>query len=173
MLVAVDLETECAVEGCSDKECDHALDHNRNRITVIGISNSTGSTSKVFRGVGLVTEFCNWVEQAGPEVKLTAFNGKFDFRQLMAHGARSFNLDRWVHDACLLAFSYHIKISDEWLASYEQQRTHLNKTLKTKHRRAGLHSLKTLAPYFLEVKPFWEAIDHDNDEYVLSFLQEA
>src|SRR5690606_24295618 len=36
-------------------------------------------------------------------------------------------------------------------------------------RKAGKHSLKTLAPYFLGVEPYWEAKtggEHDDDDYV-------
>lgn len=86
----------------------------------------------------------------------------------MHHGL-VLDLSRWTDDSMLQAFVCQEKISDIWLADYEQRRTELNKKRKhLKHRAASHHSLKTLAPYFLNVEPFWEPeIDHDDDEYVL------
>jgi DNA polymerase I-like protein with 3'-5' exonuclease and polymerase domains len=161
-LFAIDLETACAVEGCDDKHCRHALDHNRNKITVIAVSDG-GNHECVFRSID---DLLNWVE-SNPNVRFTAHSGKFDFKQLLARA--KLPLDLWVHDSCLLAFTSQDKIDETWLEDYEFKRREANKLRKGhKHREAKHHSLKTLAPYFLGVQPFWEPEDgHDNDEYVL------
>jgi DNA polymerase I-like protein with 3'-5' exonuclease and polymerase domains len=162
-LYGLDIETECAVEGCSGKDCGHALDFNRNRITVIAITDGLFN-EMVVRDLEI---FKRWLSY-NPEARFTAHLGKFDIKQLAARGIDI--VDRWVDDSCLLAFTSQVKIPDSWLADYELKRREQNK-LRTgmKHREAGKHSLKTLAPYFLKVQPFWEPEDgHDDDEYVLT-----
>lgn len=168
-LFGLDLETACNVEGCPGKSCDHALDQNRNKITMIAITNDA-DVSHVWRGPTGVVEFFNWLN-ANPTVVFTAHNGKFDFKQLINEaGESALNLiDRWVEDSILLAFSSSRKIDETYLANYESQRRELNKgRTGHKHREAGQHSLKTLAPYFLDVPGFWEPEEgFENDEYVL------
>lgn len=156
MLYALDIETECNV-GCTTA-CDHGLDPWRSRITVVAVANELEQL--VFRDLNSLKK---WLELNNP--RLTMQNGKFDTKHLLVHGVdvRPY----WVHDSQLLAFLFQTKIPDSWLASYEAKRIELNKTRKgVKHRPASLHSLKTLAPYFLDVEPFWEAESHDDNEYV-------
>lgn len=80
-----------------------------------------------------------------------------------------FDLSTWAEDSSLMAFNYHEKISDWWLDEYEAKRRELNKDRTgMKHRKSKYYGLKTLAPYFLNVKPFWEPEGGHNDiEYVL------
>ncbi len=167
-LVGFDIETECAVEGCHDKDCEHGLDFNRNRITVMALSDGD-KLEKVFRGSHsyMVNQLSQFIMD-NPDVRFTAHSGKFDFKNIIALGLTGI-LDLWTEDSCLLAFTHQDKIPDSWLADYNIKRVAANK-LRTghKHRDAGKHSLKTCAPFYLGVEPLWEPeAGHDDDEYVL------
>lgn len=162
-LYGLDVETECAVPTCTDSECKHALDQNRNKITLIAVTDGLFE-EHVFTQV---TDFNKWLNQQ-PAAMFTMHNGKFDVKQLVAHGG-TVTFKMWAHDSSLLAFNYEEKIDEGWLDEYEAKRRELNK-LRTgmKHREARHFSLKTLAPYFLKVKPFWEPEGgHNDQEYVL------
>lgn len=107
--------------------------------------------------------------------KLTEFNEeivgqnfKFDLKFLAKNGIDL--LDNYKWDTQIMAHICTKKIPDEWLEIYEFRRRKANQKLPqgVSHRKAGRYSLKTLAPYFLGVDPFWETPgNHDNDEYVL------
>lgn len=163
--IAIDLETECTVVGCKDygkaicRE-DHSLSPWHSRITVIGIFGKIKGeeVKKVFREIGA---FSGFIDSLDPLVTFVGHNFKFDLLHLHSKGV-SLDLDRWVGDSQLAAYVCTEKIPDEWLAEYNEKR----KAFKGQ-REAGKHSLKTLAPYFLGVEPFWEKEEHDNDEYVL------
>lgn len=170
MLASLDIETACGQIECPNygHACDHALDPRRNQITVIGIW--TPEEKYTFRNLD---KFLRWNSEYKPNY--TGFNLKFDLSVLNAKGA-NIPLERWTHDAFLMANVLTEKISPSWLEGYEAERKRLNEGLpKGKgHREAGQHSLKTLAPYFLDVPAFWEATtDHDNDEYVLKDAEYA
>lgn len=167
-LLGLDIETACNV-GCTS-ECDHALDQNRNRITLIAVTDG-GELNKVWHGEDAVSEFVLWCND-NPTAGFTAHAGKFDFKNIIHHagGQQAASLlDRWKYDSSLLAFTHTEKIPDNWLTDYEAKRQELNKARSgMKHREAGKHSLKTLAPYFLGVDAFWEPeTGHDDIEYVL------
>jgi DNA polymerase I-like protein with 3'-5' exonuclease and polymerase domains len=166
-IITFDVETECAVEGCEDKACRHALKFNQNRITVLAATDGLFN-SRVFRGPQLVAEFLSFVREQ--DAHLNAHNGKFDFEQVIYRGFPVEEaLERWTEDTSLLAFIHQNKIPDDWMERYEMKRRELN-ALRTgiKHREAGRHSLKTLAPYYLQVQPFWEPEhSHDDDAYVM------
>ena len=166
-LVGLDIETACNVQGCIDKDCKHALDPHRSKITVIGITDGD-NLKRVFRGSDKVQQLVKLLSEDST-VSFTAHNGKFDVKHLIVHGApRDLMVARWLHDSSLLAFTHQDKIQQSWLDSYEATRRELNKTRRgNSHRNAGPHSLKTTAPYYLGVAPFWEAETYDNDEYVL------
>lgn len=162
-LYGLDVETSCNVPDCTDKHCRHALDHNRARITCIAVTDGLFE-EHVFRHLSAMQE---WREK-NPDAVFTMHNGKFDMKMLRANGV-NIPLDRWAHDSSLLAFNYHEQIPASWLEEYDRQRVAHNKERTgLQHRKAGGLSLKTLAPYWLQVKPFWEPeTGHDNDEYVL------
>lgn len=166
-LVGLDIETACNVQGCIDKDCKHALDPHRSKITVIGLTDGD-KLKRVFRGPDKVQQLVSLLTTS-PDISFTAHNGKFDVKHLIVHGApRDLMVARWAHDSSLLAFTHQDKIPQSWLDSYEATRRELNKTRRgNSHRNAGPHSLKTTAPYYLGVPPFWEAETYDNDEYVL------
>lgn len=164
MLVSLDVETKCD-QGCTEA-CEHALDPNRNAVTIIGASwlDQYKEQTAVFRSIEELNKFLAHLRN--PD--LLGFNFKFDFRTLLSKGA-NIQLDQWKHDASLMASVYTRKVDPDYVAAYEAQRVLLNKNLpKGKgHRRTSGGSLKILAPYFLGVEPFWEATtDHNNEEYV-------
>jgi len=99
-------------------------------------------------------------------VSIVAHSGKFDVLWLVSKGlAPDGILDVWTGDTQLSAFVHTNKIDADWLAVYDAN--------KPPHvRPASLHSLKTLAPYFLGVPSYWEPEHgHDDDEYVLKDVE--
>lgn len=172
-LYGCDIETACNVAGCpgegrSDK-CDHALDAYKNRITCVAISDGLFDEA-VFRGPDLINRFNEFM--ASPiRPELTFHKGSFDFKVLKVHGA-FLAYEDWEDDSLLLLFNNPDKIPDEWMADYEAKAKELNAKRKahkhTEHRKAGKHSLKTCAPYYLGVEAFWEPeTGHDDDTYVI------
>ncbi len=161
---AIDLETACTVHGCSHQGkslCpnNHSLSPWHSRITVAAtVSNGT---RRVFRGPTLVEDMRAMFEAAG-DYEVVGHNFKFDWLHLAVHGWQ-IPLERWVGDSQLAAYVSTEKIPEHWLAEYEARR----KQLGPHHRKAGKHSLKTLAPFHLGIEPFWEQADHDSDEYVI------
>lgn len=152
-LIALDIET-AAKEGMPK---DQALDPHRNIITKIAVYAPDKSLV-----VNSIEEIPNLIGR-----DIVTHGGKFDFKTLISKGAL-FTSDNLVHDTLAMAAVFPHKIPDSYLAQYEERRVIINKELgSTVHRNAGKHSLKTLAPYFLGVDPFWEVADHANDEYAL------
>lgn len=166
MLYALDLETACNVPGCKhfgESMCaeGHSLSPWHSVITVIGITD--GEHSSVLRGkdmIPMVTSILTHIKEAGH--KVTGHGYKFDCLHLAQKGVPlELLLDTWGSDTHLLSFVWTDKIPQEWLDEYVAN--------KPKHQRAaGSHSLKTLAPYFLGVAPYWEVHDKDDDRYVLT-----
>ncbi len=158
MIVSLDIETVCAVQGCPGfddyKKCEHALSPWHNRITVIGVVSET--SQYVFRGIDEFNVY-NY-----PNHSYVGHNFKFDYLNLVIHGA-NITRDQFAGCTQLMAYVCTEKIQDSWLEEYERSR----KTQSGVHRRAGKHSLKALAPYFLGVEPFWETDNKDDDAYVL------
>ena len=173
-LVAIDIETKCAVPGCPQgAECrdrhKHALHPHQNQITVIGVYGI--GDQRVFRDLD---EFVTWVRRYKP--KAVGHNFKFDLRNLFFHTDLTEDeiISMFAEDTQLMAYVLTSKIPDYWLERYEIDRVEANKSLPVgiAHRKAGPHSLKTLAPFFLGKKPFWEdPANHDSDEYVLMDCQ--
>jgi DNA polymerase-1 len=117
---------------------------------------------KTFTELPALASFINSLD---PMVSFVGANFKFDLLHLHVHGV-NIDLAKWIGDTQLAAYVLTEKIPDSWLAQYNQERK--------KHkgqREAGKHSLKTLAPYFLGVEPFWEQEEHANEEYVLKDVE--
>lgn len=169
-LISLDLETVCAMQGCKgfdkadDAVCSHALSPWHNRITVIAAIKE-GWYSNVFRSVESFAEWYEGEKRFGP-IKLIGHNLKFDLLNLRVRLPDVPALDEWYGDTMLMAYVCTEKIDDRWLAEYKE-----NAKGRKGQRNAGKHSLKTLAPYFLGVEPFWEVEDKDNDDYVLKDAQ--
>lgn len=135
---------------------DHSLSPWHSEITTIAVTTDDGS-SRAYNTVGAAMR-----NFEGEDVVFDGHNFKFDWLYLAVHGWK-ISLDRWVGDSSIAAYVLPEKISDQWLADYDDKR----KSKGSHHRKAGKHSLKTLAPYFLNVEPFWEVEDHSDQDYAL------
>ncbi len=163
--LSLDIETVCNVQGCKyygkvdgdDADFPHSLSPWHNRITVVGVTDGAdlNFVTRTLHGLEVFLGSLDDYEVGGQ-------NFKFDLLNLLVHGVE-IPMEKWTWDSQLAAYVLTDKIPDAWLEDYEA----IRRTLPTKHRKAGKHSLKTLATYFLGVDPFWETEDKDNDEYVL------
>jgi len=144
------------------------LDPYRDEITCVGIYGRDGNVSRVYRDLDqldydLRTKYNGW--------GLVGHNFKFDIHFLVNNGFDlSFLLGRWEHDTQFMSHVLTDKVSEQYLEWYETKRVELNKELPVgySHRKTRGSSLKVLAPYWLDVPPFWEdPTSHDDDEYVL------
>lgn len=173
MLVACDIETSCGVKECpgyghgdSDEEeaqgrCKHAVHHKHNRIDIIGVYD--GKDYFVFTETA---EFDDANDKHGWQ--FIFHGGKFDFKTLKAKGSK-ISIRDYVGDSQCLGACVFNKVSDGWLKIYNDKRGEINATLPRehkKHRNGTPLSLKTMAPYYLGVSPFWENTQtHDDIEY--------
>lgn len=166
MLLALDIETKCN-QKC-EKKCDHGLVPNRSEITLIGVYGFDGDT--LIRKAMRPLEFPAFLDEyKDKNVTYVGQNFKFDLLHLWSKGYR-IPLTAWVGDTQLAASVIAEKIPESYLEEYNRLRTEKNKELPKGygHRQAGQYSLKTMAPYFLKVPPFWEdPTNHDNVEYNL------
>lgn len=167
--VTLDLETKRADHVLDPADRDALIPH-RAQITVVGLQTSHGD-ELVFRDLFDLEDYLLELD-ADYDIVFEGHEFKFDIKMLHFNSPLDGNwlTDRWVDDSKLMAYVMPEKIPDRWLVEYERKRQEANKQLPHgfSHRQAGLHSLKTLAPYHLKVAPFWETPDdHDNDDYVL------
>lgn len=149
MLYALDIETT-------------GLNAWKDGIFCIGIWNT--QTHEVFRSLDKFKQFL----LDTPNAQFVTHNGAFDFKFLVNKGAMSLTQvgERWKCDTKILGHVHREKVPDSFIEEYETARKALPNG--SKHREGSKLSLKTMAPYFLGVKPFWEEPEnHDNDEYVL------
>jgi len=132
-----------------------ALDFNRGKIDLIGYTTSSGI--QVFPP-------SECVDNDFRDLNLVGQNFKFDIKFLRKAG---FNIptSAYYGDTQIMASICLKKIPETWLNEYNEKRKNLNKNLpKGKgHREGKRHSLKTLAPYFLNVESFWEDPSNHND----------
>ena len=161
-LIALDIETK-ARNPELDLKKKHALIPHLGEITVIGLwSPDFKCTTRS------LVELQEMID-AHPEWAFVGHNViKFDAKFLRHHGI-DVDPTRFLFDTSLAATASYEKPTPDWLKWYEAERKKLNLSRKRgqAHREAGIHSLKTQAPFFLGVDPFWEPEDHDNDDYVL------
>lgn len=174
-LITIDIETECAVSDCAKgakcyTDFKHGLIPHKNRITCVGVYSD--DYRHVFRGdePSIISNFTDFIN-SHYSPNLIFHNGAFDIKNLVNKGADLESLlGAWTYDTQLLAYVFSKKVSPKFMREYADQRVRLNKELPSgySHRSAGIHSLKTLAPFFLGVAPFWEdPTNHNDDEYVL------
>lgn len=170
LLYSLDLETCCNVPSCPDygkSICrnDHSLSPWHGRITQLACWSP--SSWRVVQGEGAALELVR-VLLGKPGAKLVGHSMKFDLLWLSvkAPGWAERLREAWVADTNLMAFVHTNKIPDQWIAEYVANAPAGN-------RKAGKHSLKTLAPYFLGVEPYWESTSggHESEEYVLKDVE--
>lgn len=168
MIASCDLETACGVKGCPGYDqansslCDHAVHHKLNKIKIIGVfSEETGYIN--FRDD--VRAFDKWSKEN--KVQYVFHNGKFDLKVLWAKGSK-ISLRNYVGDTQCAGACVYRKVPDGWLKMYNEKRSELNAFLppKQRHRVGTPLSLKTMAPFYLGIEPFWEnPLDHDDEHY--------
>jgi DNA polymerase I-like protein with 3'-5' exonuclease and polymerase domains len=154
--MALDIETVCNVPDCNhfghSAKCDHSLSPHHGRVALVAIANDDIEVTFT------AEQFADFHR---PHHKYIAHNVKFDAKFLRRVGV-NLTLDQCAHDTQCMAHVHGHKIPEQWMLEYEAKRQ------AHKHqRKAGPLSLKTLAPYFLGVDPFWEVEDHTNEEYAL------
>jgi DNA polymerase I-like protein with 3'-5' exonuclease and polymerase domains len=153
-MLSIDVETKSSTE---DK--DGALNTHTNIITKIALYSP--QHQKVFSSIDNV----DW--QSLKNYTLVAHNGKFDWKSLISKGV-DLHPDQLAIDTLCMAVTFPFKIPEPWLLRYEEKRKLANENLgKNVHRSAGQYSLKTLAPFYLNVDPLWEVENHADDEYVM------
>ncbi len=168
MLFSIDVETACAVDSCpyhGKAKCEngHSLNPWQSVITVIAVADED-LNGRVFRGPNKVNDVRTYIEERYPNYTLENQAFKFDWLHLARHGW-VIDLDRWAADSQLASYICTDKIPDAYIAEYDEKR----RSLGGSHRPGSKHGLKTAAPYFLGVEPFWEPQDGnlDDDDYVL------
>jgi DNA polymerase I-like protein with 3'-5' exonuclease and polymerase domains len=154
MLTCIDIETKALPEWEHDE--DASLNSFRSSVSIIAIANNGGASASWDISGGVRTI-------AGRE--LLGHNLKFDLRHLI-HQGYNVDVNQLCEDTQLMAVAFPIKVPESYLVGYRTQRDILNKEAGEEvHRKAGRYSLKTLAPYFLNVAPFWEVKGHQDLEY--------
>lgn len=169
-LLSLDIESECAVDNCTDSDCRHALDPHRNRITIMAIyTELPESQAHIFKNINELKLWLHDFLQKYPNFDLTGFNLKWDLKVLTwKDPSLRWLYTHWLDDVQIMVTAYTRKVTKEYMWGYQAKRKALNKERPAggKHRDAKDHSLKVTAPYFLGVEPFWEAADHNDVEYV-------
>lgn len=162
MLVALDLETACNVEGCPDygkSLCrnDHSLSPWHGHITAMSFYAPKGPQGVRHSSKEIAATLA---ELRGSQATLLGHNFKFDALWLSVHHPefKDYVRDAWVADTNLAAFVHTEKVTDTYIEQYQVE-------APQGIRKAGKHSLKVLAPYYLGVEPYWETLGHDSDEY--------
>lgn len=162
MKVSVDIETSCNKSSCqhykqSGPPCGHALYPRTAAIDIIGVVTSSGQEA-VFSEL---SQFQEWLlKNRASNLELGGHNFVFDLSHLQENGLDLLQYGTWSWDSRLEAYLSRDKIPADWLYRYEQARP-------KQVRRGSPHSLKTLAPYFLQVDPYWEVSDKHDADYVL------
>lgn len=166
MLAALDIETSCGVDSCpgyglsNSSKCTHALSHIQNKIDIIGVWDGTGY--HIFESPKELD-----AARCKNDWQYVGHGLKFDYKTLKAKGSDMLP-SHIVGDTQLLAACVFQKIPAKWLKEYNERRKELNADLppKQRHRVGTPLSLKTLAPYYLGIAPFWEnPVSHDDPEY--------
>lgn len=166
MIAAVDIETSCGVESCpgfgnsNASQCEHAVQFKKNKIDIIGAYD--GKDYHIFKSV---SAFDGWINSN--KVQIVGHGFKFDYKTLKAKGSK-ITPRQIVGDTQLLGSVVNVKVPAKWLTKYNEKRAKLNENLppRQRHRVGSPLSLKTMAPFYIGVDPFWEnPIDHNDENY--------
>lgn len=184
MIVSLDLETCCNIPECggynSSRKCSHALSFNHGRVTDIGIGWRDGGEGFIFHHFPSVQKFKEWLlyNTKSKQFEYVGQNFKFDLHFLKRGGVDI--SDKWAGDTRILYTLLKNKIPKKWIEDYNVRRKEINIELKKElgvrheiHRavRSNSTSLKVLAPYYLDVPPFWEKSEHSDVEYLKKDVQ--
>lgn len=164
-LVSCDIETVCGVKDCPDYgtegKCGHAVSHKLNKISIIGVWDG----EHYYNFKDDVVKFDTLKKRFDWE--FVFHNGKFDYKTLKEKGSK-ITLKDYVGDTNLLGVAVSNRIPEDYLEWYGEERKELNEQLPVgqRHRVGTPLSLKTMAPYYLGIEPFWEnPATHDDPEY--------
>lgn len=173
-LVSLDLETSCGVPTCpgykkggadqdeQEGKCKHALHHKKNKIDIVGVwdGNQYFNFKDDVKAFDRESQVRNWV--------FVFHGGKFDYKTLKAKGS-AIQLKQYVSDTNLLGAAVTPRVTADYLEWYSDERNKRNALLPKgsgKHRPGTPLGLKTMAPFYLGVDPFWEnPLTHDDPEY--------
>lgn len=170
-LLSIDIETKCNAKKCpAPLACSHALSPRTGVITVVGMAHEDSFGKLVTRAFRDMKILAMWLDALGNDgigYQCVGHNFSFDMHFLRAANVY-IPASRWMHDTKLMASLIEERVSEDFLSAYEKERDRRNAQLTVPHRPGRALSLKTLAPYFLDVPPFWEnPASHDDDEYAL------
>jgi len=166
-VASLDLETACGVKDCpgydasNSSQCNHAVHFKHNQIKIIGVYD--GKDYFLFR---TVREFDSYRGE-NPRIGFVGHGVKFDYKSLKSGGSTIRARDI-MGDTQVLGSAVAKKVPDDFLKVYNERRAILNATLpqKQRHRPGTPLTLKTMAPFYLGVEPFWEnPSNHDDPEY--------
>ena len=154
-ICSLDIETAPADGVDAEVHDKAALDAHRNKITVIATWNGSGHI----------------LPTPPADMDFITHGGKFDAKVLITHG-HNVRVEQFVHDTMLMGLALPTKVTPDYLSWYSAERKRLNAAAGAEiHRDAGKHSLKTMAPFFLGVAPFWEVADHSDTTYALKDVE--
>jgi len=166
MIASVDIETSCGVTECpgfglsNSSKCEHAVHFKQNKIDIIGVWDG-----QAYFQFNEVQAFDQWLDNT--KARIVGHGFKFDYKTLKAKGSR-LHPRAVFGDTQLLGACVHNKIPAGYLKAYNEKRKELNAPLppKQRHRVGTPLTLKTMAPFYLGVEPFWEnPTSHDDPNY--------
>ncbi len=173
-LAACDIETSCGIPTCpgyrkggadqdeQEGKCKHALHHKRNKIDIIGVWDGQNyfNFKDDVKAFDEATAKHQWV--------FVFQGGKFDYKSLKSKGS-VISLQQYHSDTNLQGAAVSNRVTKEYLEWYSEERGRLNALLPKgsgKHRPGTPLGLKTMAPFYLGVEPFWEnPLTHDDPVY--------
>ncbi len=168
MIASCDIETACGVQGCPGYDqansslCSHAVHTKLNKIKIIGVFDEKNGYTNFHSDVAAFDAYSE-----SNAAQYVFHNGKFDWKTLKHKGSK-LSLRNYIGDTQLAGACVYNKVTDGWLKMYNEKRAELNAFLppKQRHRVGTQFTLKTMAPYYLRIEPFWEnPTDHDDEEY--------
>jgi len=141
------------------------LDAWRDKITIRGIYDG-----KSYHCLRSPEQLRNLLCTVYKDYDIVGHRTDFDIKYILVQNEISEDVlkGRIIHDTRIIGSLLKNRVPKTYLDQYEEQRKLINKTLPKgqSHREGSPLSLKTMAPWYLKVPPFWETPgNHDNEEY--------